>query len=107
MGHVFGSRQAYRSHKYQMDYTLHVDPHHRVLLVTFGKIVTKASVLAAYTAIEQFMAAHGPHSGITDFSEVEKFDIKADFIWFLVTKPPAIPIDGPAKLWLAAQTFTA
>jgi hypothetical protein len=74
-----------------MDYTLQVDPDHRVLLVTLGKVVTEASVLAAYTAVEQFMALHGPHSGITDLSGVEKFHVKADFVWFLATKPPAVP----------------
>jgi hypothetical protein len=74
-----------------VDYTLQVDPDHRVLLVTLGSVVTEASVLAAYTAVEEFMSTHGPLSGITDLSGVEKLNVRADFIWFLVKKPPAIP----------------
>jgi hypothetical protein len=83
-----------------MDYTLQVDPNHRVVLLTLGTIVTEASALAAYTAIEQFMSAHGPHSGITDLSGVEKFHVRADFVWFLVTKPPAIP-EGMSRIAVA------
>ena len=81
---------------------MQVDPDHRVMLVTLGKIVTEASALAAYTAIEQFMSAHGPHSGITDFSGVEKFHVRADFVWFLVTKPPAIP-EGMSRIAVAPR----
>jgi hypothetical protein len=61
------------------------------MLITLGKIATETSVLAARDAVEQFMAAHGPHSGIADLSGVEKVYVKADFVWFLAAKPSAIP----------------
>ena len=70
-----------------MDFSLQSDPEHRVLLVTLGKIVTEASALAVYTAVEQFIVAEGPHSGITDLSYVEKLNVSSEFIRCLAAKP--------------------
>ena len=85
-----------------MDFTLQSDPEHRVLLVTLGKLVTEASALAAYTAVEQFIAAEGPHSGITDLSGVEKLNISLAFVRFLAAKPPMIP-DGMSRVAVAPR----
>ena len=86
-----------------MDFSLQADPEHRVLLVTLGKIVTEASALAAYTAVEQFIVAEGPHSGITDLSYVEKLNVSSDFIRCLAAKPPMIP-DGMSRIMVAPRT---
>jgi len=85
-----------------MDYTLQSDPDHRVMLITMGEIVTEASALAARDAIEQFMATYGPHSGIADLSGIEKVYVKADFVWYLAAKPPAIP-DGMSRIVVAPR----
>jgi hypothetical protein len=86
-----------------VDFTLQSDPEHRVLLVTLGKIVTEASALAAYTAVEHFIVAEGPHSGITDLSGVENLNVSPDFIRFLAAKPPMIP-DGMSRVAVAPRT---
>jgi len=86
-----------------VDFTLQSDSEHRVLLITLGKIVTEASALATYTAVEQFIAAEGPHSGITDLSGVEKLNVSSDFIRFLAAKPPMIP-DGMSRIAVAPRT---
>ena len=85
-----------------MDFTLQSDPEHRVVLVTLGKIVTEASALAAYTAVEQFIVAEGPHSGITDLSRVEKLNVSSDFVRLLAAKPPMIP-DGMSRVAVAPR----
>ena len=85
-----------------MDYTLQSDPDHRVMLVTLGQIVTETSALAALAAIEQFMATHGPHSGIVDLSAIEKVCVRTDFVWYIAAKPSAIP-DGMARILVAPR----
>jgi hypothetical protein len=72
------------------------------VLVTLGKVVTEESALAAYTAVEQFIAAQGPHSGITDLSEVEKLGVSATFVWLLAAKAPMIP-DGMSRIAVAPR----
>ena len=86
-----------------MDFSLQSDSEHRVLLVTLGKIVTEASALAVYTAVEQFIVAEGPHSGITDLSGVEKLNVSSDFIRCLAAKAPMIP-DGMSRILVAPRT---
>jgi hypothetical protein len=44
-----------------MGFTLQSDAEHRVVLVTLENVVTQDSALAAYTAVERFIAANGPH----------------------------------------------
>jgi hypothetical protein len=72
------------------------------VLVTLGKVVTEKSALAAYSAVERFIAAHGPHSGITDLSGVEELGVSADFVWKLAAKPPMIP-DGMVRIAVAPR----
>jgi len=86
-----------------VDYTLQAEPEHRVVLVTLGKIITEAVALAAYSAVERFIATQGPHAGITDLSGVEKLDVSADFVWRLAAKPPMIP-DGMQRIVVAPRT---
>jgi hypothetical protein len=73
-----------------MDYTLRFDSQHRVLLVTLGKVVTRVSALAAYIAVERFLAANGPCAEIADLSAVEKAEIPGSFVWSLARRPRAI-----------------
>jgi hypothetical protein len=85
-----------------MGFTLQSDPEHRVVLVTLERVVTEDSALAAYTAVERFIAANGPHSGITDLSSVEKLLVSRNFIWRLAERPPMIP-DGMARVVVAPR----
>jgi len=85
-----------------MDYTLRADSEHRVLLVMLAGIVTEASALAAYRAVERFIATQGPHSGITDLSGVERFDVSTDFVWRLAAEPPMIP-NGMSRIVVAPR----
>jgi hypothetical protein len=81
-----------------MDYTLQFDPKHRVLLITLGKVVTEASASAAYAAVERFIAAEGPCSGIADLSAVERADVHGYFVRSLASRPRAIPAGMPLIL---------
>jgi len=85
-----------------MDYFLQSDLDNRVILVTLGRVVTEESFLAAYEAVGRFIAANGPHAGITDLSGVEKFQISAKFVWQLAHCAPAIP-DGMARVVVAPR----
>jgi hypothetical protein len=64
----------------EQDHALHFDAKHRVLLITFGKRVTKDTYMDAYDAAKRIVAARGPCSLIADFSAVEKFDLSTKFL---------------------------
>ena len=85
-----------------LGYALQSDADHRVMLVTMGGIVTETSAMAAVAAIRQFMATHGPYSGIVDLSGIEKVSVRTDFVWYIAAKPPAIP-DGMARIVVAPR----
>jgi hypothetical protein len=85
-----------------VDYALECDPDHRLVLITMGRIVTERSALAALAAVEQFMVTHGPHSVIADLSAIEKLCVRADFVWYIAARSPAIP-DGMARIVAASR----
>jgi hypothetical protein len=66
-----------------------------VLLITFGKTITKATLLAAYDAAGHFIAAEGPCGGIVDFSAVEKAEITAEDVRLISYRPAAFPPGMP------------
>lgn len=66
-----------------------------MLLLTFGKTVTKATLLAAYDAAEHFIAAEGPCRGIVDFSAVENAVISAEDLRAISRRPAAFPAGVP------------
>jgi hypothetical protein len=86
----------------ELDHTLHLDAKHRVLLITFGKRVTKETYLSAYDAAKHAVAARGPCSLIADFSAVENFDLSTDFLREIGTMAPAVPA-GMGRVVVAPQ----
>ena len=58
-----------------MDFILRCDARVRVLMITFGKVVTDDVFLAGLAAVRDFVSQRGPHHGIADFSWVESFEI--------------------------------
>jgi hypothetical protein len=85
-----------------VDYNLQFDSDHRVLLITLGEVVTEVSAAAAYAAVQRFIAAHGPFSGITDLSAVEKLSVSADFVRSLAAMDPMIPA-GMSRIAVAPR----
>jgi hypothetical protein len=85
-----------------VDYNLQFDSDHRVLLITLGKVVTEVSAAAAYDAVQQFIAAQGPCSGITDLSPVEKLSVSVDFVRSFAAMDPMIPA-GMSRIAVAPR----
>jgi hypothetical protein len=79
-----------------VDYDLRFDAKLQALLVTLGRVATKASVLAAYDAVQHFIASEGPCSVIADLSGVEKETVPGYFVQSLASMPSLVP---PEK-WL-------
>ena len=74
-----------------MGFILRSDARARVLMVTFGKVVTDSCFLAAFAAVKDFVAQHGPHHGITDFSQVDSLAITNELLNDLGRRAPAFP----------------
>ena len=66
-----------------------------MLLLTFGKTVTKATLVAAYDAAGHFIAAQGPCGGIVDFTAVECTEITAGDVRSISYRPAAFPPGMP------------
>ena len=75
--------------------TLKFDRLRRLLLVTFGKVATRESSLAAYTAVARFLAVEGPCSIIADLSAIERIEITADAVRSFAWTPPATSAPKP------------
>ena len=58
-----------------MAFALLFDRTNRVLLVKFGRALTRQALEAMVQAARAFAGVHGSCDGIVDFSAVEKFDI--------------------------------
>lgn len=74
-----------------MSFILRYDARVRVLMVTFGKVVTDDRFLVGFAAVRDFVSQHGPHHGITDFSQVECFKITNELLSELGSVAPAFP----------------
>jgi hypothetical protein len=86
-----------------VDYELAYDSKNRVLLITMGRTVTKASAAAAQTAVQRFMEARGPYSIIADLSAIEEEDVPGYFVRSLAGAPSAIA-SGYWLILVAPQT---
>ena len=75
-----------------MDFILRCDHQVRVLMITFGKVVTNDTFLAGFAAVKDFVNHHGPYHGITDFSQVESFEITNELLNALGSMAPAFPV---------------
>jgi hypothetical protein len=63
-----------------MFFALLFDSKHRVLLVRFGRTLTRPALEALVQATREFVAAHGQCSGIVDFSAVEQVDVDIGYL---------------------------
>ena len=71
--------------------TLQFERKHHVLLITYGKVATPASALAAYDSVERFVSSKGPCSVLGDLSTIENVDVPGDFVRSLAWMPTVIP----------------
>lgn len=74
-----------------MDYLLQLDAEHNVVLITFGRVITKAAVLAVHIDVEHLISAHGPCASIVDLSISVKSELSPQFIRSLAAMSPAVP----------------
>jgi hypothetical protein len=76
-----------------MSFVLRSDARARVLMIAFGKVVTDDIFLAGFAAVKDFVNDHGPYHGITDFSQVESFQITNELLIQIGSmRSPAFPI---------------
>ena len=88
-----------------MGFILRCDARVRVLMITFGKIVTDEGFLAGFAAVRDFVSQRGPHHGITDFSRVESLEITNELLNELGSVVPAFP--APMRRLVVASTPAA
>jgi hypothetical protein len=63
-----------------MPFALLFDKKHKVLLVRFGRALTRQALEAMVQAAREFAAVHGNCDGIVDFRAVEKLDIDVAYL---------------------------
>jgi hypothetical protein len=63
-----------------MPFEMLFDGDHKVLLVRFGRALTRQALEAMVEAARDFAAVHGNCDGIVDFSAVEKLDIDVAYL---------------------------
>lgn len=88
-----------------MGFVLRCDARAHVLMIAFGKVVTDDGFLAGFAAVRDFVSQFGPHHGITDFSQVESFDITNELLRELSSVAPAFPT--PMRRLVVASTPAA
>jgi hypothetical protein len=88
-----------------MGFILRFDGRARVLMITFGNLVTDDGFLAGFAAVKDFMSQRGPHHGITDFSRTESIEVTNELLNQLGSMAPAIP--PPLRRLVVASTPAA
>jgi hypothetical protein len=88
-----------------MGFILRCDPRVRVLMITFGKVVTDDGFLTGFATVKDFVSQRGPHHGITDFSKVESFELTNELLSELGSIAPAFPT--PMRRLVVASTPAA
>ncbi len=63
-----------------MSCTFFFERKHSVLLVKFGRALTRETLAEMQDAVRRFAAAEGPCHGILDLSAVEEVNVTSDFI---------------------------
>lgn len=63
-----------------MPFEMLFDSNHKILLVRFGRAVTRQALESMVRAAREFAAVHGNCDGIVDFSAVEKLDIDVAYL---------------------------
>jgi hypothetical protein len=74
-----------------VEFNLQFDPTHKILLVTFGTVATKASGMAAYVAVRAFVLEHSPGSCIVDLSAIEASELSAEAVKSFAALPTVFP----------------
>jgi hypothetical protein len=65
------------------------DPEHQILLIVFAAEITEDTVWSALTAIEQFVAKHGPCNIVRDYSDSDGLPSQG-FIQRLAQRRPIV-----------------
>ena len=89
----------------EVSFILRCDARVRVLMITFGKVVTDDGFLAGFAAVKDFVNQRGPYHGITNFSQVESFEISNELLNALGSMAPAFPT--PMRRLVVASTPAA
>lgn len=76
-----------------MGFILHANKNSRVLIVAFSEVVTDGIFLAGFAAVKDFLNQHGPHHGIADFSQVERFEMSNEMLSQIASMAPAFPAE--------------
>lgn len=85
-----------------MAHVLSFDAVSRIMLVAFDGVLSEVGYMAAYDALDGFIATHGPCSSIVDFSAVERFELSTKFARRIGEMRPAIP-KGMQRVVVAPQ----
>ena len=72
--------------------------------MTLEGLVTDAILLDGYATVTRYVASHGPCRGITDVSQVTKFDVSNDTIKRLAGTSPAFPT-AYMRVFVAPKDF--
>jgi hypothetical protein len=86
-------------------FILRCDARVRVLMITFGKVLTDDGFLAGFAAVKDFVNQRGPHHGITDLSQVECFEVSNELLNAIGSMSPAFPT--PMRRLVVASTPAA
>jgi hypothetical protein len=82
--------------------SLGLDKSRRILLIRFTGVVTDDVLLSGFQSVREWIAIHGDTSSITDFSEIESFEVTAAAVRQLAEGPPLVP-DGYMRIVVAPQ----
>jgi hypothetical protein len=74
-------------------------------MITFGTVVTDDAFLAGLAAVRDFVSQRGPHHGITNFSQVERFELSNELLDALGAMAPVFPV--PMRRLVVASTPAA
>lgn len=86
-------------------FILRCDARVRVLMITFGKVLTDDGFLAGFAAVKDFVNQRGPHHGIADLSQVESFEVSNELLNAIGSMTPAFP--PPMRRLVVASTPAA
>ena len=86
-----------------MPFALLFDKKHKVLLVRFGRALTRQALEAMVQAAREFAAVHGNCDGIVDFSAVEKIDIDVAYLRAYGASPRVMA--GAKRVLVARRTM--